>query len=112
MLVYVKNGELFNSKKKKLDLTKLENGPYNLIPERQLSLNDNWKSKVRALGNFLGWESFSEFEKHVKRELFGDEIKTSEMSDEDLQAAIFKLEAWASGEYSFTFNTKIDPFFL
>lgn len=110
MLVYVKDGKLYNSKKKEIKLCSIADGTYNLIPERNLSLNDNWKAKIRSLGDHLGWESFTEFEKHVKRELFGDEIKTSEMSDEELQAAIFKLEAWASGEHSFTFNNKINLF--
>ena len=110
MLVYVKDGKLYNSKRKEISLDSIQDGTYNLIPERNLSLNDSWKAKVRSLGDYLGWESFTEFEKHVKRELFGDEIKTSEMSDEELQAAIFKLEAWASGEHSFTFNNKINLF--
>ena len=110
MLVYVRNGKLYNSKNKQIELSSISDGTYNLIPERNLSLNDNWKAKVRALGEYLGWESFTEFEKHVKRELFGEELKTSEMSNEQLQGAIFKLEAWASGEHSFTFNNKINLF--
>lgn len=92
----IQNNQIYDLKNKPVSL---ENGIYVIYPERSLSSNDLWKVKIRSLANDLGWESFIEFENYVKEEIFGDKVQTSFLSEEDVNQAILKLDAWAFNNF-------------
>lgn len=83
--------------------TELKDGHYVIYPERSLSLNDAWKGLVRFIANELGEGNTKAVEMFAKQTVFLNEnIRTSELNDEDLREGIRKLSTWALHDLNIT----------
>lgn len=94
----IKNGKLYQKGK----LVDLPDGYYVIKDQRNIKTNDCWKGWVRALAEHTGNSNVKEFEKEIKSIIFADsEIKTSELSNQELKEGLNRLYIWALTELGF-----------
>lgn len=92
--IEIKNGKLIGT---------LKDGHYVVYSERPLNLNDAWKGYVRFIANHLGESNTLAVEMWIKKIIFLDEnIKTSELNEEDFKRGLQSLSHWAFTELGIT----------